>query len=176
MQKEDKNMISKTHKIKFKSRKGMTLVELLIGIAVASVIMIATITLVNYSFSAYSTTQQQITNDAGLYDTTDIINRYIREAEFCSTRDASTLYISISEASIGGETLQSKDVRFIYDADAQTLLIDKMDGTPALVVGNYITNVKWEVYNNGVRYQLEQKTITDNEPTLINGFAYCRGR
>lgn len=158
------------------SKKGMTLTELLIGIAVSAIIMVATITLVNYSFSAYSTTQNQITNDAGLYDTTDIINRYIREAEFCSVKNNDTLYISISDYTVGGSSLSSTDVRFIYDSAKQTLLLDRMDGSPALVIANYITNVRWEVFNNGVRYKLHQKTITDNEEKEINSFAYCRGR
>lgn len=158
------------------SKKGMTLTELLIGIAVSAIIMVATITLVNYSFSAYSTTQNQITNDTGLYDTTDIINRYIREAEFCSVKNNDTLYISISDYTVGGSSLSSTDVRFIYDSAKQTLLLDRMDGSPALVIANYITNVRWEVFNNGVRYKLHQKTITDNEEKEMNSFAYCRGR
>lgn len=169
-------LIKKINSFNFLSKKGMTLTELLIGIAVSAVIMVATITLVNYSFSAYSTTQDQITNDAGLYDTTDIINRYIREAEFCSVKDGNTLYISISDYSVGGASLASKDVRFIFDEPHKTLLLDRMDGSPSLVVANYITSVKWEVYNNGVRYKMSQKTITDNEAKEINGFAYCRGR
>lgn len=158
------------------SKKGMTLTELLVGIAVSAIIMTATITLVNYSFSAYSSTHNQITNDSGLYDTTDIINRYIREAEFCSVKNDDTLYISISDYTVGGSSLSSTDVRFIYDTSKQTLLLDKMDGTPSLVIANYITDVRWEVFNNGVRYKLHQKTITDNEAKEINSFAYCRGR
>jgi len=163
-------------KFNFRSKKGMTLAELLIGIGVSAIIMIATITLVNYSFSAYSTTQDNINNDAGLYDTTDIINRYIREAEFCSVKDDTTLYISMSDYSQEGAVLTSIDVRFIYDIASQTLLLDKMDGSPALVIANYITDVKWEVYNNSVRYEMKQHIITDNNEQTIRGFAYCRGR
>ena len=169
-------MLKKIKCFNFNSRKGMTLTELLIGIAIASVIMVATIVLVNYSFSAYSSTHQQIEKDAGLYDTTDIINRYIREAEFCSVKEESTLYISISDYSVGGTTLGSKDIRFIYDEPKQTLLLDKMDGTPALVIANYITAVNWEIYGNGVRYKMVQKPILEDNETVINGFAYCRGR
>lgn len=163
-------------KINFRSKKGMTLAELLIGIGVSAIIMVATITLVNYSFSAYSTTQDNINNDAGLYDTTDIINRYIREAEFCSVKDNSTLYISMSDYSQDGAVLSSKDVRFLYDAASQTLLLDRMDGTPALVVANYITSIKWEIFNNSVRYEMKQHTVTDNNEKIVRGFAYCRGR
>jgi prepilin-type N-terminal cleavage/methylation domain-containing protein len=170
------DMKAKTNKFNIRSRKGMTLVELLIGIAVASVIMVATIVLVNYSFSAYSTTHEQISKDAGLYDTTDIVNRYIREAEFCSVKDDTTLYISISNYSVGGVTLGSTDIRFIYDEPTQTLLLDKMDGTPALTIANYITDIQWEVYSNGVRYKMVQKPVLENDETVINGFAYCRGR
>ena len=166
----------KFKKIDFRSRKGMTLTEMLIGIAVASVIMIGTITLVNYSFTAYSQTQSQITNDTGLYDTTDIINKYIREAEFCSVKDENTLYLSIDNYSVGGVSNASTDVRFIYDETSKTLLLDKMDGSTCLTIANYIDDVKWEVYNNGVRYIMHQKTLTDNEPVQITGFAYSRGR
>lgn len=169
-------MFKKFQTFNFLSKKGMTLTELLIGIAVSAVIMVATITLVNYSFSAYSSTQNQITNDAGLYDTTDIINRYIREAEFCSVKNNNTLYISISDYSVGGSSLASKDIRFIYDEPKKTLLLDRMDGSPSLVIANYITSVEWEIFNNGVRYKMLQKTVTDNEAKEINGFAYCRGR
>lgn len=162
--------------LKTNSKKGMTLTELLIGIAVSAVIMIATITLVNFSFTAYSNTQTQITEDTGLYNTTDIVNRYIREAEFCSLYGQETLYIAISNYSVGGIALDSTDVRFIYDRDKQTLLLDKMDGTPALVIANHLLDVKWEVYNNGVRYKLKQQAPNENTPSEINGFAYCRGR
>ena len=75
-----------------------------------------------------------------------------------------------------GAVLTSIDVRFIYDAASQTLLLDKMDGSPALVIANYITNVQWEVYNNSVRYEMKQHIITDNNEQIIKGFAYCRGR
>lgn len=170
------DMLNKIRNFNFRSKCGMTLTELLIGIAVSSIIMIATIVLVNYCFSAYASTHQQITKDAGLYDTTDIINRYIREAEFCSVKDEDTLYIAISDYSIGGVTLGSKDIRFIYDEPSQTLLLDKMDGTPALVVANYVKSVTWEVYNNGVRYKMIQQPILENQETVVNGFAYCRGR
>lgn len=163
-------------KFNFRSKKGMTLAELLIGIGVSAIIMIATITLVNYSFSAYSTTQDNINNDAGLYDTTDIINRYIREAEFCSVKDNNTLYISMSDYSQSGAVLSSKDVRFLYDASSKTLLLDRMDGSPPLVIANYIMNIKWEVYNNSVRYEMKQHIVTDNNEQTIRGFAYCRGR
>lgn len=169
-------MLKKIKNFNFSSRSGMTLTEMLIGIAISATIMIATITMVNYCFSAYATTQSQIANDSGLYDTTDIINRYIREAEFCSVKEGSTLYISINDYSAIGTTFSSDDVRFIYDAAKQTLLLDKMDGTKALVIANHITSVKWEVYNNGVRYQLEQKLPTSNETDFVNGYAYCRGR
>ena len=128
------------------------------------------------AFSAYSTTQDNINNDAGLYDTTDIVNRYIREAEFCSVKDTNTLYISMSDYSQEGAVLSSKDIRFIYDGASQTLLLDRMDGTPALVIANYITGIKWEIYNNSVRYEMKQHVVTDNSEEIIRGFAYCRGR
>lgn len=163
-------------KFNFRSKKGMTLAELLIGIGISAIIMVATITLVNYSFSAYSSTQDNINNDAGLYDTTDIINRYIREAEFCSVKDTNTLYLTMGDYSASGAVLTSKDVRFIYDSTSKTLLLDKMDGTPALVIANYITSVEWEIYNNSVRYRMQQHVVTDNNSQTILGFAYCRGR
>lgn len=168
-------------KFNFKSKSGMTLVEMLIGIAVSAIIMISTITLVDYCFSAYSSTQDQIVNDAGLYDTTDIINKYIREAEFCSLKKTddgknNILYMSISGYSVGLSTLDSVEARFLFDKDSQTLLLDRMDGSQPLVIANYVTDVVWEVAYNGVRYKITQKNITSSNPTEINGFSYCRGR
>lgn len=163
-------------KFNFFSKKGMTLVELLVGLGVSAIIMVATITMVNYSFSAYSTTQENINNDAGLFDTTDVINRYIREAQFCSVKDENTLYLSINDYSDSATIPKTQDVRFVYDEAAQTLFLDKMDGSPNLVIANYITDAKWDVYNNSVRYELKQKTVTENNEDTIRGFAYCRGR
>lgn len=167
-------------KLNLKSKLGMTLAELLIGIAVSAIIMISTITLVNYCFSAYSSTQDQIVNDAGLYDTTDIINKYIREAEFCSLKKTdegqNILYMSISGYSVGLSTMDSVEARFLFDKNSQTILLDRMDGSQPLIIANYVTDVIWEVAYNGVRYKITQQNITSSKPTEINGYAYCRGR
>ncbi len=168
--------MNKKIKFNFRSKKGMTLAELIIGIGVSAIIMVATITMVNYSFAAYSSTQNNIDNDAGLFDTTDIINRYIRESKFCSVKDDYTLYISINDYSYDGALPQTQDVRFIYDPSSDTLLLDKMDSSKDLVIANYVTAVKWEVYNNSVRYEIKQQTLADDEEKTIQGFAYCRGR
>lgn len=173
-------------KINFKSKSGMTLIEMLIGIAVSAIIMVSTITLVNYCFSAYASTQDQIVNDAGMYDTTDIINKYIREAEFCSLKqvdkdndgvpDDEILYMSISGYSVGGSSMESVEACLFFDKDAGTILLDRMDGSQPLTIATYIQDVTWEVAYNGVRYKIIQKNITSTNETTINGFAYCRGR
>lgn len=160
----------------FRSKKGMTLAELLVGIAVSAVIMIATFTMVDYSFSSYSTTQSNISNDSGLQDTTEIINRYIREAKFCSSKDPTILYLASPSYQSDNTIATEKDVRFVYDSASQTLVLDRMDNQPYLIIAKYITNVRWEVFNNSVRYEITQKLPTSSEEQIISGFAYSRGR
>ena len=160
----------------FRSKKGMTLAELLVGIAVSAVIMIATFTMVNYSFSSYSATQANISNDSGLRDTTEIINRYIREARFCSSKDTETLYLASPSFQNDNAITEEKDIRFVYDNVSGTLVLDRMDGQPYLVIAKHITGVRWEVYNNSVRYEIKQKLPSSNEEQVISGFAYSRGR
>ena len=163
----------------FRSKKGMTLAELLVGIAVSAVIMIATFTMVNYSFSSYSSTQSSIANDAGLNDATEIINRYIREAKFCSVKETNSnaLYLASTTYNDSGIMDATRDMRIILDEESHTLVLDiLLTNEPDLILARNIESVKWEVYNNSVRYEIVQRLPTSDKEETIYGFAYSRGR
>lgn len=157
--------------------KGMTLVELLIAMGLSVLIMAATVVLIRYSAATYDDTTKMVQDNNNTYDAVSIINHYIRTASFCTvSQNGKNLYVTVDEAAFGGTAGYKQTIYFSYDEDDAVLYIDRMDGTPEIIVAESVSDIEWHSLANGVKYIAYTRNANGVQEKLFSGYAYKRGR
>ncbi len=160
-----------------KREKGMTLLELLIAMGISVLIMAATFIIIQFSAATYDDTMNMVEQNNNTYDAANIINHYVRTSSYCAlTDDENGIFVTVDAESFGGTSGQKHTLQIVYDADDDTLFIDRMDGSAKMVVSRDISRIEWEIVDNGVKYTAYEMTPTGNEKIKFTGYACKRGR
>ena len=160
-----------------KREKGMTLVELLIAMGLSVLIMAATVVIVQYSAATYDNTAKKIKDNNNTYDAVGIVNHYIRTSSYCALSDnAKSIYVTVDGTAFGGTAGEKHTVYIAYDTGDKVLYIDRLDCSAKMVIAEKVSDIKWEILSNGVRYTAYSTTPTGTREKLFSGYAYKRGR
>ena len=157
--------------------KGMTLVELLIAMGLSVIIMAATFVVVQYSSDTYESTIQMVDENNNTYDASNIINKYIRGAYYCSLTDSGkSLLVTVDSETFTGISGQKQTIKIAFDEDDKKLYLDRMNGEEPILIAENIHRIEWRIAMNGVKYSAYTVQASGQESLYFFGYAHKRGR
>lgn len=153
--------------------KGMTLIELLISLGLSVIIMAATFVIVKYSSDTFKGTMTMIENNNNTHDASNVINKYIRCADFFAISDGNKSLL-ISGSSQSGSNLY-ETVKLIFAEEDKCVYIDRLNGETPMILAKEIYRMDWEIIMNGVKYTAYTHNSKNEEIVYFFGYAYKRG-
>ena len=157
--------------------KGMTLVELLIAMGLSVIIMAATFVVVQYSSDTYESTIQMVDENNNTYDASNIINKYIRGAYYCSLTDSGkSLLVTVDSETFTGISGQKQTIKIAFDEDDKKLYLDRMNGEEPILIAENIHRIEWRIAMNGVKYSAYTVKASGLESLYFFGYAHKRRR
>ena len=157
--------------------KGMTLVELLIAMGLSVIIMAATFVVVQYSSDTYESTIQMVDENNNTYDASNIINKYIRGAYYCSLTDSGkSLLVTVDSETFTGISGQKQTIKIAFDEDDKKLYLDRMNGEEPILIAENIHRIEWRIAMNGVKYSAYTVKASGLESLYFFGYAHKSGR
>ena len=157
--------------------KGMTLVELLIAMGLSVIIMAATFVVVQYSSDTYESTIEMVDENNNTHDASNIINKYIRSAYFCSLTDSGkSLLVTVDSETFTGTSGQKQTIKIAFDEDDKRLYLDRMNGEEPILIAEEIHRIEWMIAMNGVKYSAYTVKASGDESLYFFGYARKRGR
>ena len=157
--------------------KGMTLVELLIAMGLSVIIMAATFVVVQYSSDTYESTIQMVDENNNTYDASNIINKYIRGAYYCSLTDSGkSLLVTVDSETFTGISGQKQTIKIAFDEDDKKLYLDRMNGEEPILIAENIHRIECRIAMNGVKYSAYTVKASGLESLYFFRYAHKRGR